>query len=58
MVVSNLFSISLVCMPEFKQSICEEYHFVRPDGRVDWVRWEILPWKDLEGKIGILNGTH
>ncbi|MDK9724054.1 MAG: PAS domain-containing protein [Sterolibacteriaceae bacterium MAG5] len=31
---------------------CEEDPFVRQDGRVDWVRWEIQPWRDAAGKIG------
>jgi two-component system, cell cycle sensor histidine kinase and response regulator CckA len=26
--------------------------FPRPDGRVDWVRWEIRPWRDAEGQVG------
>ena len=30
----------------------EEDSFVRPNGKVDWLRWELLPWHDLEGKIG------
>ena len=34
---------------EFLKS--EEDSFVRPDGRVDWLRWELRPWHDLEGKI-------
>ncbi|MEL6929837.1 MAG: CBS domain-containing protein, partial [Cyanobacteria bacterium J06600_6] len=35
---------------EFLKS--EEDSFVRSDGRVDWLRWELMPWHDLEGKIG------
>ncbi|MFZ5438838.1 MAG: PAS domain S-box protein [Myxococcota bacterium] len=26
--------------------------FVRQDGRIDWVRWEIHPWRDADGAIG------
>lgn len=31
---------------------CEEDQFVRRDGRVEWVRWEITPWHDAAGRIG------
>lgn len=30
----------------------EEDVFVRNDGRVDWVRWEIHPWYKISNKIG------
>ncbi len=31
---------------------CEEDPFPRPDGRTDWVRWEIRPWRDAAGEVG------
>ena len=31
---------------------CEEDPFPRADGRTDWVRWEIHPWRDTAGAIG------
>jgi len=30
----------------------EEESFIRPNGNVDWLRWELRPWHDSEGKIG------
>ncbi|NJN18324.1 MAG: PAS domain-containing protein [Oscillochloris sp.] len=30
----------------------EEDPFPRADGRLDWVRWEILPWYEQPGKVG------
>jgi PAS domain S-box-containing protein len=32
--------------------MCEEDPFPRADGHIDWVRWEIHPWKQSDGKIG------
>ncbi|GEJ58790.1 ATP-binding protein [Anaeromyxobacter diazotrophicus] len=31
---------------------CDEDPFVRADGRLDWVKWEIRPWYDAAGEIG------
>ncbi|EKD34030.1 MAG: sensory transduction histidine kinase, partial [uncultured bacterium] len=30
----------------------DEDPFPRADGSVDWVRWEIHPWRDMRGNIG------
>src|SRR6185437_10155939 len=31
---------------------CEDDSFLRADGRLDWVRWRMEPWRDPQGKIG------
>lgn len=31
---------------------CDDDEFVRADGSVDWVRWEIEPWYQAGGQIG------
>ncbi len=31
---------------------CEEDPFPRLNGKLDWIRWEIHPWFEPEGKIG------
>ena len=31
---------------------CDEDIFERPDGSVDWVRWEIRPWYEEAGQVG------
>ncbi|MBH0184655.1 MAG: PAS domain S-box protein [Nitrospira sp.] len=31
---------------------CEEDPFIRTDGRTDWSRWEIRPWRTVEGSVG------
>ena len=30
---------------------CNEDTFERPDGHVDWLRWELHPWRNGEGRI-------
>ncbi|MBI2843287.1 MAG: response regulator [Armatimonadetes bacterium] len=30
----------------------EEDSFARADGRVEWVRWEIVPWRKADGSVG------
>ncbi len=31
---------------------CERDQFLRADGTLDWVKWEIRPWQDAKGGIG------
>ncbi|OYW76469.1 MAG: hypothetical protein B7Z37_08525 [Verrucomicrobia bacterium 12-59-8] len=31
---------------------CDEETFLRADGRTDWVRWEIRPWRQADDSIG------
>lgn len=31
---------------------CDEEAFLRSDGRTDWIRWEIQPWRQADGSIG------
>ena len=31
---------------------CDEEAFHRQDGRIDWIRWEIQPWRQADGAIG------
>ena len=31
---------------------CEEDSFVRTSGKTEWLRWELLPWKNSAGEIG------
>ncbi|CAK0740611.1 membrane hypothetical protein [Azospirillaceae bacterium] len=31
---------------------CDEDPFPRPDGRTDWLHWEIRPWRKTDGEIG------
>ena len=31
---------------------CDEDRFERPDGSVQWRRWEILPWRGDDGQLG------
>jgi PAS domain S-box-containing protein len=30
----------------------EEDHFVRPDGRDEWLAWEVRPWYGSQGEVG------
>ncbi len=31
---------------------CDEDAFPRADGTVDWLRWDVLPWRRSDGEIG------
>ncbi len=31
---------------------CDEEAFLRMDGRTDWIRWEIQPWRQADDSIG------
>ena len=31
---------------------CDADPFPRPDGSLDWVRWEVRPWRNAEGAVG------
>ena len=31
---------------------CDDDHFVRPDGRDEWIMWEVRPWYDEHNAIG------
>ncbi|MGB3240870.1 MAG: response regulator [Geitlerinemataceae cyanobacterium] len=33
-------------------AICTEEQWVRSDGTIDWLRWEIQPWKNDAGEVG------
>lgn len=35
-----------------ERAAADEDRFVRADGSVNWVRWEIHPWHDVDGSIG------
>ncbi|MBI2200839.1 MAG: PAS domain S-box protein, partial [Armatimonadetes bacterium] len=32
--------------------VCDEDAFARRDGTMEWLRWEVLPWHEADGRIG------
>lgn len=40
------------CIDEGVVLRCEEDEFERLSGDVDYIRWELQPWRDLQGNIG------
>ncbi|MBS1532258.1 MAG: PAS domain S-box protein [Bacteroidetes bacterium] len=35
-----------------ESSYCDEEQFVRQDGSIDWLQWELCPWYAADGTIG------
>ena len=41
------------CLTGKVELLCSDEEFwVRPDGRGDWLRWQLRPWHDSKGQIG------